>query len=240
MEADIQRRSESRTDGSAASCSRAEKRPLNNNILINAPLPDSVASGSNRWRDYWKLGRRAREQGPSWPRPIGPPFTVCFRCVLVGGVWLWALRASWSPPTMKAAEAGGPSTGNDYQRSYLTSVTIINSPNNKLLFPFHSVSTVSQLWLFGAHFSFEKKKKKKKSLLVSCCESHTGNITTTSNVLPQTRFNTAKIHTLTFKWCLTVKSWIWQNLNIKSKNKSCPFFVMLSPQQIFMQIHVTS
>lgn len=46
MEADAQRRSESRTDGSAASCSRAEKRPLKNNILINAPLPDSVASGS--------------------------------------------------------------------------------------------------------------------------------------------------------------------------------------------------
>lgn len=68
METDSQRRSESRTDGSAASCSQAEKRPLNNNILINAPLPYSVATGSNRWRDYWKLERRVTEQGPSWPR----------------------------------------------------------------------------------------------------------------------------------------------------------------------------
>lgn len=48
MEKDSQRRSESRTDGSAASCSQAEKRPLNNNILINAPLPCSVAAGSTR------------------------------------------------------------------------------------------------------------------------------------------------------------------------------------------------
>lgn len=48
METDSQRRSESRTDGSAASCSQAEKRPLNNNILINAPLPYSVATGLNR------------------------------------------------------------------------------------------------------------------------------------------------------------------------------------------------
>lgn len=69
MEKDSQHRSESRTDGSAASCSQAEKRPLNNNILINAPLPCSVASGSNRWRDYWELERGVTEQGPSWPRP---------------------------------------------------------------------------------------------------------------------------------------------------------------------------
>lgn len=69
MEKDSQRRSESRTDSSAASCSQAEKRPLNNNILINAPLPCSVATGWNRWRDYWELERRVTEQGPSWPRP---------------------------------------------------------------------------------------------------------------------------------------------------------------------------
>lgn len=48
MEKDSQCRSESRADASAASCSQAEKRPLNNNILINAPLPCSVATGSNR------------------------------------------------------------------------------------------------------------------------------------------------------------------------------------------------
>lgn len=69
MEKDSQRRSESRTDGSAASCSQAEKRPLNNNILINAPLPCSVATASNRWRVYWNVEREVTEQGPSWPCP---------------------------------------------------------------------------------------------------------------------------------------------------------------------------
>lgn len=62
------RRSESRRDASAASCSQTEKRPLNNNILLNAPLPCTVATGSNRWRDYWELDRGVTEQGPSWPR----------------------------------------------------------------------------------------------------------------------------------------------------------------------------
>lgn len=109
MEADIQRRSESRTDGSAASCSRAEKRPLNNNILINAPLPNSVASVSNRRSHYWKLERRETEQGPSWLRPIGAPFTACFRSVSVGGVWLCE---HWEPvdllPLWKQQRLEGP------------------------------------------------------------------------------------------------------------------------------------
>lgn len=68
-ERDSQSRSESRTDGSAASCSPAEKTPLNNNILINAPLPRSEATGSHSWRDYWEEERGETEQGP----PLVPP-----------------------------------------------------------------------------------------------------------------------------------------------------------------------
>lgn len=58
-----------RTDDSPASCSQAEKRPLNNNILINAPLPRSMTTASNRWRDYWELEGEVTELGPSWPQP---------------------------------------------------------------------------------------------------------------------------------------------------------------------------
>lgn len=53
MEADVRRRSESRTDGSAASCSQAEKRPLNNNILIKAALPN-LARTDEETIESWK------------------------------------------------------------------------------------------------------------------------------------------------------------------------------------------
>lgn len=64
MEADTQRRSESRTDGSAASCSRAEKRPLNNNILINAPLPDFCGQWLKQMKRLLKAGKTCKRAGP--------------------------------------------------------------------------------------------------------------------------------------------------------------------------------
>lgn len=140
----MEKDSQCRTGGSAASCSQAEKRPLNNNILINAPLPCSVATGSDRWRDYWELEREVTEQGPLLA-PAEPPFTVCFRCVerVIQGLLetLRALRPSWSPPSIKAAEAGGPLTGNCHQKSKTHSVTsAAQSHSNNLsflfLFPF--------------------------------------------------------------------------------------------------------
>lgn len=87
-----------------------------------------------------KAGKTCNRAGPL----LALASRATFHCLLPlraggRGLVVGALRASWSPPTMKAAEAGGPLTGNEYQRSYLTSVTIINRPNNKVLFPFHSV-----------------------------------------------------------------------------------------------------
>lgn len=85
MEKDGQRRSESRRDGSAAPCSQVEKRPLDNNILINAP------------------GKRSHRAGPHSARAEAP-FTLCFH--YERGI-LGPLRSGSSSPTMKVKEVGG-------------------------------------------------------------------------------------------------------------------------------------
>lgn len=81
MERDRQRRSESRTDGSAASCSQAEKRPLNNNILINASLALWLLAQTDEetiegWREEQQRLLLARAE---------PPFTVCLLRGRFGG-----------------------------------------------------------------------------------------------------------------------------------------------------------
>lgn len=87
MEKDSHCRSESKAGSLAASCSQAEKRLLNNNILINAPLPFSVATGSTRRREHWEL---EAEQGH---------LSLSASAVWRGGFeeTLWVLRPSWSP-----------------------------------------------------------------------------------------------------------------------------------------------
>lgn len=125
MEKDSQCRSESRTDGSAASCSQAEKRPLNNNILINAPLALLCGYWLKQMKRLLRAGKRSNRAGPLLAL-AEPPFPVCFRCVerVIRGLLqtLRPLRPSWSPLTIKTADAGGPLTGNYHRKSKLTPV----------------------------------------------------------------------------------------------------------------------
>lgn len=72
-----------------------------------------------------RAGKRSNRAGPLLAL-AEPPFTVCFRCVerVIRGLLETrrALRPSWTPPTIKAVEAGGPLTGNYHQKSKLTAV----------------------------------------------------------------------------------------------------------------------
>lgn len=69
---DMEKARQCRTDSSAASCSPAEKRPLNNNILINAPLP---LLQLKQTKSLLGAGRRRNWAGRPLLALDEPPFT---------------------------------------------------------------------------------------------------------------------------------------------------------------------
>lgn len=173
MEKDGHYRSESRKGRSAASCSHAEKRPLNNNILINASLLGSMATGSSRWRDYWVLGRGVTEPGPSWPQPshLSLSASAVWRGWFRDLETLRLLRPSWSPPTIKAGEAGGPLTGNYHQKgkltplaTWLTAYKLQHQQHHLILITCFSSSSLH--FIFYAHSARHVQIFKKGHLMV--------------------------------------------------------------------------
>lgn len=52
------------TGGSATSCSRTEKRPLNNNILINAPLPPVYGHWLKQMKRLLSVEKGSYRSGP--------------------------------------------------------------------------------------------------------------------------------------------------------------------------------
>lgn len=198
VEADIQHRSESRTGGSAASCSHTEKRPLNNNILINAPLPYSVATGSNRWRVYWKLERRVTEQGPLWA-PARPTFTVCFLCEFVGRVWFcehWDpadLLPPWKQPRLEGPLQEVTIKGVTSHQSLSSVVPIIRFCSLFMVLP-QSAPILKHIFHLG-----EKKISSWATAKASHnTHSHQENITAWDG-LPQTSFYAGKTDVLIFR-----------------------------------------